>query len=90
MQAALTRSYKTVDLLLSAGADHNLTDSAGNTALTMALQSKDSTLIDKLCSITNVGRKGAFHMIAEYKVKMSKPLQRFVTESLNNRGNILF
>ena len=90
MWAAYTRSYKTVDLLLQAGADYNLTSSDGHTALTMALHSKDSAMIDKLCSITTEGRKMAFVTIAQCKVNITEPLRRFVTESLSIRGNILF
>ena len=84
MQAALSRSNEVVDVLLQAGADPNIVQSDGTTALCLALESGDLAIIDKLCAVTTTtqGREKAFYWIARKRIALSGPLATFVSHSL--------
>ena len=88
MSAALTRSNEVIQVLLAAGANPNCVDSTGGTALTHAIQSKDFSTMELLCSITKVGREGAFRMISEFRLDISdsKPVLQFIRDSLHTTG----
>ena len=88
MSAALTRSNEVIQVLLTAGADPNIIDSNGNTALTHAIQSEDISTMELLCSITKVGRKGAFRWIGEKRLDISdsEPVLQFIRDSLATTG----
>ena len=86
ISAAMCRSFKVVDVLLKAGADPNKFDSNGSTALIHALRSKDTTTIDKLCACTTVKREESFLAIGFYRINISEPLQRFITNGLWKTG----
>ena len=88
MSAALTRSNEVIQVLLAAGANPNCVDSNGRTALTHAIQSKDFSTMELLCSITKVGREEAFRMISEERldISASEPVLQFIRDSLHTTG----
>ena len=55
MLAALTGSRETVRVLLDLGADPNMTDAEGRTALFAALQAGDAVCVSLLADVTNTG-----------------------------------
>ena len=83
MLAALDRSNEAVDILLKAGADLNKVSSDGHTALLHALESKDLTIIEKVCGCTTVNREWAFSLIGLKSVTISGPIVKFIKDSLN-------
>ena len=86
MDAALSAQDETVTLLLSMGASPDKTDHDGDTALTVAIQSKCLTTINLLAPVTQVNLGGALQCLARDKIEvMTGELRQLVERAAQDR-----
>ena len=78
MHAAIGAADETVAFLLSKGADPDLKDKEGETALVRAIQSKCSSTIDLLAPVTQKGLGKALANLANWNTELTPALKELL------------
>ena len=92
MAAALSGNNKSVELLLGDGADPNMVDEEGRTALVAAIMGGVNSTIGILAQVTTVQGKETLERLARYhqQVEFSEPLVHFVKQCATSSTASLF
>ena len=81
MDAAFGAADETVAFLLSKGADPDLMNKNGNTALVFAIQSMCSSTIDLLAPVTQKGLEGALRNLATWQTELTPAIKELLVRA---------
>ena len=89
MEAAWKSSLETLNVLLTLGADPNILNNRGQTALWFALDSNNLATVKKLLPVSNRGLESVFQQFPKSSIHFSEEVKSFIRNKLDEKPSLM-